>query len=125
MWPRMVQVMLGGWLLLSPLIFRIDSRDTALLAVHMASGAAVGILALLAIRQRFLHLATFFLGLWLIAYGYGVGGYPPAPAYRNLLILGALVAVLGIIPSDCLRPPRSWRKYYRSRAQRRTEVRQA
>ncbi len=116
MWPRIVQVMLGLWLVVSPLIFRIDGRDTALIVVHMASGAAAVILALIAVRVRFLHLATLVLGLWLIGYGYGVGGYPPAPAYRNLLIVGVLIAVLGIIPSDCLQPTRSWREYYQNRA---------
>jgi hypothetical protein len=76
---------------------------------------AVAVLALTALQVRYLHLTTLVLGLWLIGYGYGMGRCLSGPPYRNLLMVGALTAVLGIIPSDSLQPTRSGRQYYRRR----------
>lgn len=114
MWPRIVEVMLGLWLVLSPLIFRLETRELALIANHLVYGAALVIAALLALRVRFLRVVTVAIGLWLIGYGYGAGGYPPAPGYLNLIVTGVLVGALGLIPTDCLEPTQSWREYYAS-----------
>ncbi len=51
----------------------------------------------------------------LIEYGYLAGGYPPTPGYRNLLVIGALLSILGLIPTDCLQPTRSWRQHDQDR----------
>lgn len=55
---------------------------------------------------------TIAIGVWLVAYAYTAGGYPPGPGYQNLIVVGALVCALGIIPTDCLEPTYSWREYY-------------
>jgi len=112
MWPRIVEVMLGLWLVLGPLIFRLEVSDLALIVNHLFYGAATVIVSLIAIRVRFLRVVTIALGLWLIGYGYVVGGYPAAPGYLNLIVSGVLIGVLGLIPTDCLQPTQSWREYY-------------
>lgn len=112
MWPRVVEVMLGLWLALGPLIFRLEPGDRALIANHVVFGAATVIASLIAIRVSFLRVVTIAIGLWLLGYGYVAGGYPAAPGYQNLLIVGALVGMLGLVPTDCLEPPLSWREYY-------------
>ncbi len=114
MWPRIVEVMLGLWLVLGPLIFRLESGDRALIVNHLVYGTALIVAALIAIRVRFLRVVTLAIGLWLIGYGYVAGGYPPAPGYLNLIVTGVLIVALGLIPTDCLEPTHSWREYYAS-----------
>ncbi len=114
MWPRIMEVMLGLWLVLSPLIFRLEPGDLALIVNHLVYGTAVVVAALIALRVRFLRVVIVGTGLWLIGYGYGAGGYPPAPGYLNLIVIGVLLCALGLIPTDCLVPTHSWREYYAS-----------
>jgi len=118
MWPRIVEVMLGLWLVLSPLIFRLGPGDGALIANHIVYGAITVVASLIALRVPFLRVVTVAIGLWLIGYGYGAGGYPAAPGYQNLMIVGALICALGLIPTDCLKPTRSWREYYAGQQQK-------
>ncbi len=112
MWPRIVEVMLGLWLVLSPLIFRLGPGDLALTVNHLVYGTATVVAALIALRLRFLRVVTIAIGLWLIGYGYVAGGYPPPPGYLNLVVIGVLIGALGLIPTDCLQPTQSWREYY-------------
>jgi hypothetical protein len=114
MWPRIVELMLGLWLVLSPLIFRLEPGDLALTVNHLVYGTATVVAALIAIRVRFLRVVTIAIGLWLIGYGYVAGGYPPMPGYLNLIVIGVLICALGLIPTDCLVPTQSWREYYAS-----------
>ncbi len=114
MWPRLVEVMLGLWLVLGPLIFRLESSDPALIVNHLVYGTATVVAALIAIRVRFLRVVIIAIGLWLMGYGYVAGGFPPAPGYLNLIVIGVLVCALGLIPTDCLQPTHSWREYYAS-----------
>lgn len=118
MWPRIVEVMLGLWLVLSPLILRLESGDLALIVNHLVYGTAAVFAALAAIRVRFLRVVTIAIGLWLIGYGYVAGGYPGRSGYLNLIVIGVLLCALGLIPTDCLQPTQSWREYY---AQQRRE----
>jgi len=112
MWPRIVEVMLGLWLVLSPLIFRLEAGDLALTINHLIYGTATMVVALIAIRVRFLRAVLVAIGLWLVGYGYVVGGSPAAPEYLNLIVIGVLLGALGLIPTDCLQPTHSWREYY-------------
>ena len=114
MWPRIVEVMLGLWLVLSPLIFRFEAGDLALTINHLIYGTATVVVSLIAIRVRFLRIVTIAIGLSLIGYGYVAGGYPPASGYLNLIVIGVLVGALGLLPTDCLQPTHSWREYYAS-----------
>jgi hypothetical protein len=111
-WPRVVEVMLGLWLVLSPLIFRLGTGDRALIANHIFYGAAAVVASLIAIRVPFMRAVIVAIGLWLVGYGYAAHGYFYTPGCQNLMIVGALLCALGIIPTDCLEPPRSWRDYY-------------
>lgn len=111
-WPRVVEVMLGLWLVLSPLIFRLGPADRAVTVNHIVYGAAAVVASLIAIRVPFVRAIVVAIGLWLLGYGYAAHGYYSAPGCQNLMIVGALLCVLGIIPTDCLEPPYSWREYY-------------
>jgi uncharacterized membrane protein len=112
MWPRVVEIMLGLWLMLGPLIFRLGPADRAMTVNHLVYGTATVVASLIAIRFPFIRAVIVAIGLWLLGYGYAASGYFSAPGCQNLMIVGTLLCVLGIIPTDCLEPPRSWREYY-------------
>ncbi len=49
MWPRIVEFMLGLWLVLGPLIFRLEASDPALIVNHLVYGTATVVAALIAV----------------------------------------------------------------------------
>ena len=113
MWPRVVEVMLGCWLVLSPFIFRQAAEQWGLWLNDMSCGAAVVAMALLswwpACRRA--HLAIIGVGLWLVGFGY-LSPPPAPPASQNDILVGVLLLMFAILPSEASLPPRSWRAYW-------------
>src|SRR5690606_33035690 len=89
MWSRVVEIMLGCWLMISPFIFAHDSAKPALWINDFSCGSAVILFALLSYWRptRHAHLLTLAVGGWLIGFRYwvGFGSAPPAP--QNHVIL--------------------------------------
>ena len=108
MWARMIQLMIGVWLLISPFIFpALIGRQTSM-APELLFGAVFVLLAMLGCMQRFAiaanTLSFFFAGaLTLFAY-FSVSGELP-PVEQNRLICGILIAMFAIIPLDTINPP--------------------
>jgi hypothetical protein len=76
----------------------------------MASGLAIAVFALVSHwrpMQR-THLLSVAVALWLIGYAYFSPQYA-APAMQNNMVLGLLVGMMAIIPSEANRPPEGWR----------------
>jgi peptidoglycan/LPS O-acetylase OafA/YrhL len=115
MWPRIVEVMLGCWLVVSPFIFRHPAEATFLWANDFAAGAVVIAIALTACwpsaeKLRLLNLLT---ALYLALVAYLVGGTPPPPApYQNYMTLALLLLILAVIPTRATLPPRAWQEFY-------------
>ena len=109
MWARTVEVMLALWLAVSGFVFRVPfERATWILAL---AGAAVTLtLSLLALYGplRRAHLLLVPLGLALAVVA-RLSGSPPTPAEQNLIIVGVVLAMLGVIPGNASRPPAPWR----------------
>jgi hypothetical protein len=82
MWARVVEVMLGGWLALSPFIFRHAADQPALWLNDLLCAVVVIACALLSFWQplRQAHLAICGAALWLIGFGFLAS---PAPAPRR------------------------------------------
>jgi MFS family permease len=114
MWPRIVEVMLGCWLALSPFIFRHVAEQRALWFNDLFCAAAVVVIALLSDWPpcRRAHLAIIGVGLWLVGFGYLGSPHPTPPALQNSVLVGALLLMFAIIPSEASLPPRSWRDYF-------------
>jgi len=110
MWSRVVEIMLGCWLLMSPFLFRYSADETALWANDLASGSAVILFGLFSYWHptRHAHLLSLAVGGWLLAFAYlkGFGTAPAAPQHH--LILGLLLLMFAIIPNDADRPARGW-----------------
>jgi hypothetical protein len=121
MWPRVVEVTLGCWLLVAPFVFRdtpaIDSYSTN----AIASGALVVVASLLSFwsRLRLAHLVTLGVALWLALHGYFSAPRPGPPAAQNELALGLTLLLFAILPNEINAVPRPWRETTSSAAARR------
>jgi hypothetical protein len=117
MWARVIEVMLGCWLAVSPFIFRHDTDDRLLWLNDLFSATAVTLLALVSFwsRLRFAHVANIAIALWLIAFGFWVSSYPTPPALQNDIVVGLLLLMFAIVPNEASRPPRPWRDFPVSR----------
>jgi hypothetical protein len=114
MWPRVVEVMLGCWLALSPFIFRHAADQRALWFNDFSCAAAVVVVAFLSWWPpcRRVYLAIIAVGLWLVGFGYLASPHPAPPALQNDILVGVLLLMFAIIPSEASVPPRSWRDYF-------------
>jgi hypothetical protein len=112
MWSRVVEVMLGVWLLLSPFIFRHPTGEVAWWANDFACAALAITFGCLSFWEptRRAHLATAALALWLIGFGYFSEPHPSPPAMQNDVFLGLLLLMFAIIPNDASLPPEGWRE---------------
>lgn len=112
MWPRVVEMMLGCWLLASPFIFGHTAEQTGRWIVDLGGGLAIIGLSLSCYWRpmRRAHLGILLVAAGLMAFGYFAEPHPPPPALQNDLVLGLLVSMFAIIPSECHLPPMKWRE---------------
>ena len=115
MWARVIEVMLGCWLAISPFIFRHAPEDRVLWINDLLSATAVIVLALISFWSplRFAHVALLVIGLWLIAFGLWASPYPAPPALQNDIVVGILLMMFAILPNQASLPPRPWRNALR------------
>jgi hypothetical protein len=108
MWARVVEVMLGGWLALSPFIFRHTADQPALWFNDLFCALAVITFALLSfwppLRQA--HLAICGTALWLIGFGFVASPPPAPPALQNHILVGLLLLMFGVVPNEASLPPK-------------------
>ncbi|HUE83426.1 MAG TPA: SPW repeat protein [Pyrinomonadaceae bacterium] len=111
MWARIIEVMLGCWLAVSPFIFRHAADERALWVNDLFSAIAVIVLAIVSFWPplRFAHVTNLVIAFWLIAFGFWASPYPAPPALQNDIIVGLLLLMFAIIPNQANLPPRAWR----------------
>lgn len=110
MWSRVVEVMLGVWLVISPFIFSYPPEKTGWWVNDLTTGTLVILFGLFSYWKptHLAHLLTIFVGCWLMGFAYSQGfGEPPA-AMQNNLILGLMLLMFAVIPNDADRPPQPW-----------------
>lgn len=114
MWARTVEVMLGLWLAASPFVFRHGPDAARLWWSDMGSASLVASFSLLSFwgPARRAHLLNLPVALWLAGSGYFGPGDPPSPAAQNDLIVGLILLMLAIIPSEATLPPKGWRRRF-------------
>ena len=117
MWARVVEVMLGCWLAVSPFVFRHGADDRLLWFSDLLSAFVVVVLALVSFWPplRFAHLAIAAVGLWLIALGF-LAPYPTAPAFQNDIVVGLLLLIFAIVPNEANQPPKPWVRHLQMNA---------
>lgn len=116
MWARHMELMLGLWLLISPFVFG-HAEDAVFRWSHdLFVGTLLVVIPLAAHWRplRMAHLGLVPVAVWLLGLGWwktwhGASLHPDA-AYQNWLLVGLLLAMFCIIPSDASAPPRPWRR---------------
>ena len=116
MWSRVVELMLGCWLLMSPFIFGHPASEVAWWVTDFAAGLGIIALALLSYwnRAQHAHLVTAIVGGALIGMAYRYCGESTPAAIQNQAILGLLLLMFAVIPNQASQPPPSWKPHANS-----------
>ena len=112
MWARVVEIMLACWLAVSPLVFRQAEATATLWAIDLAAAALIAVFALASFwpPTRHAHLAIIAVSGALIAAGM-MSPYAPSPTDQNHILVGLLLLLIAVVPSDASRPPASWESF--------------
>jgi hypothetical protein len=110
MWPRVVEWMLGFWLLLSPLIFHETQKVEMFAPKATVAGGVVALISLASLWSplRKLHLANGAIAAWLILSGYFGAERPGPPAAQNDIVVGLLLLMFFVIPTEGHLPSDQW-----------------
>lgn len=122
MWGRVIEIMLGLWLAISPFIFGHYPGNAALWRNDLICAAVVIVLAILSFWSwpvggflRYAHLGILSVGVWLALFGYVASAHPAAPGYQNDILLGLTLLLVAIIPNQASLPPPSWQRHFAQR----------
>ena len=112
MWPRVVEVMIGVWLAMSPFVFHRSFDHPPYWWNDFASSVLVMTFALLSFwhRTRHAHLLQIVMGLWLMGWAFanGFGSEPVPPILQNDVMTGFTLLMFAILPNRASRPSASW-----------------
>lgn len=113
MWARVVEIMLGFWLMASPFIFRGIEMDGIRSANETLCGLLVAVLGFLSFWNptRWAHFLTLLVAGFLIVSGY-LAGHPAPPMAQNQIMVGLLLGMFAIIPNRTNEMPEPWRRFY-------------
>ena len=114
MWPRLLEVALGVWLAVSPFVLGSGAHDAGRLTHDLAVGGYVVLFALASFRVRLerAHLLSLLAAAWLIVFGWLRFEEDPRAIAQNHMLLGLTLLMTAVLPTDALRPPRAWRRYW-------------
>ncbi len=114
MWARVVEFMLAMWLAISPFIFRYPDDAHFFWANDFIVATFISLFSLGSIYKplRKLHLVNLVTALYLIFLSYLLKDSPMYEALQNYMVLGILILMTAIIPSEADKSPVPWRKYY-------------
>lgn len=114
MWPRVVEVHLAIWLMISPFVLRYPDGERFLWFNDYACASLVALFSLLSFWPRLekLHLLNLGVAAWLVGVAYLRSQPPAAPPYQNYAVLALLLLTFGILPSHASEPPRKWKEFY-------------
>lgn len=102
MWARLIEMIIGFWLVLSSFIFRHQSVSTNAWMLDFIFGTAVIVPALLSFCSptRRKHLLGPVVALAMIGFGY-YGSTPPlSPTEQNYIATGFCVLIFSMIPNQ-------------------------
>lgn len=110
MWARVVEFMLGCWLLCSPFIFRADHRAGVDSLIDFGLGGLVIFLAALAFWKPtgYAHLVTLVVSLFMVLVPRFTLSPEIPPAGQNYMLVGLLLMMFAMVPNQAFATPRAW-----------------
>lgn len=113
MWARIVEFTIACWLALTPFIFRIPSNECFYWMSNFVCAILIALFSLLCFHRhlRKMHLFNLIVGFWLIGLAFTVKEVPIAPHLQNGILVGVILLMLGIIPSESELPSPHWREF--------------
>lgn len=112
LWPRVLELLLGLWLLLSPGVLGHGGESALGLADRLAGTLIVVVAALSMIpRLSRIHFATLAIGLALGAWAWASFERPGPAGAQSQILVGLSLALLALVPTGSTRPPEEWRPF--------------
>lgn len=122
MWARIVECMLGIWLLLSPFIFSHADRATAQWITDLGAGSLFILLSLFSYWKptAWAHVLILPVAGWLIGFGRFWHEPPLGPGFQNEILVGLIALMIAVVPTGAAQPPRRWERHLNSERQLRS-----
>ena len=113
MWPRIVEFVLGSWLLGSPWVLAKMPMAEFWRSNSFVCGLAIVALSALSFWRPLqkVHLAEILIAGWLIGVAYVTATHPASALVQSDILVGLFLLNFAIIPSEANRPPVSWRTF--------------
>ena len=117
MWARVVEFMLAMWLAISPFIFKYSGEETWAWVNDFTCSALISFFALICFYKplRKMHLCNLIVSFWLIGLGFFHETVPMPGYLQNYVVIGLLLLMIDLVPSEANKPPFPWRDFYKSR----------
>lgn len=114
MWGRVVEFMLACWLSISPFIFKYPKDALFFWFNDLTCSSLIAVFSLLCFYKplRKMHLCNLAVSLYLIGLCYFFRSDAMFEAFQNYMVLGLLLLMIAIVPSDADKPPIAWREFY-------------
>ena len=111
MWARVVEVLAGVWLMMTPLVFAGTESVEAFVRRDVGAGLAIVALSLLSFWRRtpWAHLVTAVVALALGFAAYFGWSRPGPPAAQNEIAVALTLILFAIVPNEATQPPGPWR----------------
>lgn len=114
MWARVIEFAIACWLAMSPFIFRYPGEDIFFWASDLITSSLIAFFALISFYKslRKMHLCNLAVSGYLILLGYIFKDTAHPEPLQNYVVLGLLLLMIAIVPSEADKPPVPWREFY-------------
>lgn len=111
MWARLLEMVLGLWLVASTAVFADPGHGVVVL--NLVLGALVVLLAGLSFlpKLRSAHAGSVAVAVLLAAWGWASFPRPGPAAAQNQILTALLLGLVAFVPSQAGEPPPAWREY--------------
>lgn len=109
-WPRMAEALLGAWMAASPWVLpAAASAGPELRVAPVVAGVLLMALALASRRFPRVNVLVLATGALTILWNWMAYPRPGPPVAQNGIVVGLVVCLFALVPTDPGRPPRAWR----------------